>query len=29
MRYTAIFDYLRASALGDQKSIRLIKGEKK
>jgi transcriptional regulator with XRE-family HTH domain len=29
MRYTTIFDYLRASALDDQKSIRLIKGEKK
>ena len=29
MRYTTIFDYLRASALDDQKSIQLIKGEKK
>jgi len=29
MRYTTIFDYLRASALDDQKSLRLIKGEKK
>jgi transcriptional regulator with XRE-family HTH domain len=29
MRYTTIFDYLRASALDDQKSLRLIKGETK
>jgi hypothetical protein len=29
VRYTTIFDYLRASALDDQKSLRLIKGEKK
>ena len=28
MRYTTIFDYLRAGALDDQKSLRLIKGEK-
>lgn len=28
MRYTTIFDYLRASALDDQKSIQLIKGGK-
>jgi transcriptional regulator with XRE-family HTH domain len=27
MRYTTIFDYLRACALDDQKSLRLIKGE--
>lgn len=27
MRYATIFDYLRASALDDQRSLRLIKGE--